>query len=175
MEQIEKKSLVLTTKGVTQLYLALSSATVLSFLLAYYYYYDYYCSILPNYEDLAYPIELLLTKRMDKTYVFLICNGILVVLVKTSGSLISQSSFDLKDHIYIKNIHDALQTLYEDDVVEDEELVIRVDGNNEDVNFLMENVGETIEELNKKFDEFIRKKKEEIRSDDDQLVLLASL
>lgn len=60
-------------------------------------------------------------------------------------------------------------------MVEDEELVIRVDGNNEDVRFVMENVGETVEELNKKFDEFIRKKKEEIRSDSDQPVLLASL
>ncbi|KAI3810268.1 hypothetical protein L1987_19879 [Smallanthus sonchifolius] len=169
MEQIQKKrsmSEVVTRKGVTQLRLVLS-VSVFSFLFSYYYYYDYYCSVLSSYVDLVYPIELLLTQSMDKRYMFLICNGILVVLVKTSGSLISQSSFDLKEHIYIKNIHDALQTHYTDDMVEDEELVIRVDGNEEDVKFVMENVGETIEELNKKFDEFIRKRKEEIRSDAD--------
>ncbi|KAI3675812.1 hypothetical protein L1987_85408 [Smallanthus sonchifolius] len=167
MEQIQKKrsmSEVVTRKGVTQLHLVLS-VSVFSFLFSYYYYYDYYCLVLSSYVDLVYPVKLLLTHGMDKRYVFLICNGILVVLVKTSGSLISQSSFDLKEHIYIKNIHDALQTCYADDMVEDEELVIRVDGNEEDVKFVMENVGETIEELNKKFDEFIRKRKEEISSD----------
>ncbi|KAJ0508441.1 hypothetical protein HanIR_Chr11g0517261 [Helianthus annuus] len=170
MEQIQKKRI--TRKGVTQLPLVLS-VSLFSCLFAYYYYYDYYCSVLSSYVDLVYPVELLLTQRVDKTYVFLICNGILVVLVKTSGSLISQSSFDLKEHIYIKNIHDALETQYEDDLVEDEELVIRVDGIEEDVKFVIENDGETIEELNKKFDEFIRKRKEEIRSNGEQLSMLS--
>ncbi|KVI10419.1 hypothetical protein Ccrd_011169 [Cynara cardunculus var. scolymus] len=80
-------------------------------------------------------IQLLVTHNMDKTYVFLICNGILAVLVKTSGSLISESKFDLNHHIYIKTIHESLQTqdggdryqlISELDDIQ-EEIVIRVD------------------------------------------------
>ncbi|KAL8237521.1 hypothetical protein R6Q59_018602 [Mikania micrantha] len=130
MEQnSEERKFFLARKGVTRLHLVLS-ASLISFMLTYYYY-DYYYSVLSDYIELTCHIGLILTQGMNKTYVFLICNGILVILVRTAGSLIAQSNFDLKEHMYIKSIHDALHTLYDDDMVEDEELVIRVDGNEE--------------------------------------------
>ncbi|PWA40762.1 hypothetical protein CTI12_AA559990 [Artemisia annua] len=144
MEQVQEKisiTKLLTRKGVVQLHLLLS-------------------------------ISLLLTHGIDKTYVFLICNGILVVLVKTSSSLVSQSTFDLKEHVYIKTIHEALHTQYEDGLVEDAELEIKVvHGDEDDMKVVMENFGETAEESNKRFDEFIRKRKEELKSDSQLLML----
>ncbi|KAI3769193.1 hypothetical protein L6452_00293 [Arctium lappa] len=86
-------------------------------------------------------IRLLVTHNVDKTYVFLICNGILVVLMKTSGSLISESKFDLNHHIYIKTIHESLHTQDDQDhhhllmpELDDDrkEIVIRVDWKQEE-------------------------------------------
>ncbi|XP_071696505.1 uncharacterized protein [Rutidosis leptorrhynchoides] len=173
MEQIQKRKIIstlLARKGVTQ-HLVLS-ISMFSLLFSYYYYYDnYYYPFLSNIVNLPFPIKSLFTHGIDKTCVFLICNGILVVLVKTSGSLISQSRFDLKEHVYIKTIHEALQTRYEDELVEVDQMEIRLDVDEDDMKVINDNDEDRTEELNKKFDEFIRKTKEELRSDA-QLVMI---
>lgn len=101
-------------------------------------------------------IRLLVTHNMDKTYVFLICNGILVVLVKTSGSLISESRFDLNHHIYIKTIHESLQTQDDQDHPhqpmpelddDQEEIIIRVDGKQEEEALHKEEEGRSYAQL----------------------------
>ncbi|KAF5949570.1 hypothetical protein HYC85_011563 [Camellia sinensis] len=161
----------------------------------------------------------LLSYIMDKNCIFLICNGILVFLAKTSGFIrFSPTSNDPNGHLSKKigNGHgygfqsapEFRQSLLEKEVslgttglplenvvvVEEEEYSMEEEKDEENdekemdtIDFLInkedededadgdgdeEEHGLSIEELNKKFDEFIRRRKEEMRIGAQQLVMV---
>ncbi|XP_010487060.1 PREDICTED: uncharacterized protein LOC104765089 [Camelina sativa] len=144
----------------------------------------------------------LVTHAVDKNYMFLLCNGLLVVVAKCSGLVVSSNSietsnaeqtFDYRDFKSYGTIleleydcadgigrtesflAEEFTTLEEDtkhqeteeeddntlaDNDGDEECDLREEEELEDVELL---TSTEEEEMNKKFDEFIRKMKEELR------------
>ncbi|CAA2977092.1 Hypothetical predicted protein [Olea europaea subsp. europaea] len=88
--------------------LLLLSVPVLSFIFSY----SLWCSSLVYSSKVyftAYPIQLV-THALNKNCIFLLCNGLLVFLAKTSGLVHSRAGFDLNDLLQ-KKIGDGLQTL----------------------------------------------------------------
>ncbi|CAA2982319.1 Hypothetical predicted protein [Olea europaea subsp. europaea] len=88
--------------------LLLLSVPVFSFIFSY----SLWCSSLADSSKVyftAYPIQLL-THALNKNCIFLLCNGLLVFLAKTSGLVHSRAGFDLNDLLQ-KKIGDGLQTL----------------------------------------------------------------
>lgn len=155
--------------------------------------------------------------------IFLICNGILVFLAKTSGLLCSRSRFDINDLRWIKKLGDQeiqIEPRTEEFLLENQVLMESTNPNSpleakledkeeleqEEINgstFIVENDEEndkdsesffafedkdeeeedeeetresmemlSTEELNKKFDEFIRKMKEELRIQAQQQLIM---
>ncbi|CAI9773381.1 unnamed protein product [Fraxinus pennsylvanica] len=88
--------------------LLLLSVSVFSFIFSY----SLWCSsLLYSFKVYftAYPIQLV-THALNKNCIFLLCNGLLVFLAKTSGLVHSRAGFDLNDLLQ-KKIGDGLQTL----------------------------------------------------------------
>ncbi|KAL2523774.1 hypothetical protein Adt_08828 [Abeliophyllum distichum] len=166
----------------------------------------------------AYPINIV-THALNKNCIFLLCNGLLVFLAKTSGLVHSRAGFDLNDLLQ-KKIGDGLQTMshdhakeslqtllenapttmenhgekskncegegreedkkvYEESKSKEEEEISKLvaEKYSEEIeisNFVAENYNEeeeeenaeceSTEELNKKFEDFIRRMKEEIKT-----------
>ncbi|XP_059662401.1 uncharacterized protein LOC132308356 [Cornus florida] len=154
----------------------------------------------------GFPFQLLTQYSLHRNYIFLICNGILVLLAKTSGfiNILSPSvDSDLNDHSVLIN-GDSLQSSKESLMIEKEQVSVEyLDEEHEPagiVNFNTKLGGEekqeetekgssgfiiqeekeeeeeeeeeedgnddellNREELNKKFDDFIRRMKQEIR------------
>ncbi|KAF9669635.1 hypothetical protein SADUNF_Sadunf14G0127800 [Salix dunnii] len=132
--------------------------------------------------------------NIDKNYVFLLCNGILVLIVKNSGLTISHSHQDS-----CANFHGEQSTKSGDSphklaevseiakpalaVAEVEKAVVEVKEAREDeqggheIAVIDEDEDEVMgllsaEELNKKCDEFIRKMRDEIKSESQHLVMV---
>ncbi|GFZ21178.1 hypothetical protein Acr_29g0003400 [Actinidia rufa] len=112
---------------------------------------------------------------MDKIFIFLICNGILVFLAKSSSFKKIRDGFESSLE---KEINEPLEN-----VQEKEEEAYSMEGEIEDSkNFIEEEEEEeeeivngllSREELNKRFDEFIRRMKEEIRIGAQQQLVMA--
>ncbi|KAL1204857.1 hypothetical protein V5N11_017459 [Cardamine amara subsp. amara] len=139
----------------------------------------------------------LVTHAVDKNYMFLLCNGLLVFVVKYSGLIVSSrptdtnwsitdKTFDYRDfesyNMILELEHEkgtesflAEEVTEEKEEIEDEDepLADNIDREEEcDLGdgFINEEEEENVrvltsteEEMNKKFDEFIRKMKEELR------------
>ncbi|XP_057485321.1 uncharacterized protein LOC130771679 [Actinidia eriantha] len=116
----------------------------------------------------------ILSHTMDKIFIFLICNGILVFLAKSSSFKKIRDGFESSLE---KEINEPLEN-----VQEKEEEEYSMEGEVEDSkNFIEEEEEEeeivngllSREELNKRFDEFIRRMKEEIRIGAQQQLVMA--
>ncbi|XP_073158334.1 uncharacterized protein [Henckelia pumila] len=180
-------------KMIAQLLLSLS---IFSFVISYYSLCSSSQSHIPKLPCLPakYPFNLHYSSHaVNKNYIFLICNALLVFLSKTSRSLRSSSGFDLND-VLRKRVGDGLmmqqtyKTPKEDEeysrisMESDEDHGFEADADGihekETPSFLLgeeeyesldhrqefaeEEAAMSTEELNKKFEEFIRKTKEEI-------------
>jgi len=132
--------------------------------------------------------------NIDKNYVFLLCNGILVLIVKNSVLKISDSHLDSSANLYgeqnmksgysphklveVSEITKPALVAEEKVVVEVEEvredeqgghgiIVVDEDEEEEEVIGLL-----STEELNKKCDDFIRKMKDDIKFEAQQLIMV---
>ncbi|XP_060197859.1 uncharacterized protein LOC132626623 [Lycium barbarum] len=176
--------------------------SLFSFLFSYtYFYYKYFYFV-------AFPFQILNHIAGDKNYIFLICNGILLLLTKTSGMvniLLSPSDFDLNEfsktysEVLLESSSSALSECKEEEeeitkfeILDDNKQleaskeIVEVDENGIFTNNIEEENEEekaeggkevveesddeplnklSIEELNKIFEEFIKRMKQEIRVD----------
>ncbi|KAG5232085.1 Tetratricopeptide repeat superfamily protein [Salix suchowensis] len=120
--------------------------------------------------------------NVDKNYVFLLCNGILVLIVKNSGLKISHSHPDSCASFHgeqsTKKIAKPAFGAAEEEkaVVEVEEAredeqgcreIAVIDEDEDEVNWSL-----STDELNKKCDEFIRRMKDEIKSESQQHLVM---
>ncbi|XP_075477095.1 uncharacterized protein LOC142518235 [Primulina tabacum] len=172
----------------------LLSVSIFSFLFSYYH--SFYSSSLLEYPRnlhhfSANPFRFS-SHAMNKSYVFLICNGILVFLSKTSGLVPCSPGFDVNDLLQ-KRVNDDICLQMYDDFFDTKEPVLHKEllsaapnaeeQGEEDLNEEMKQVSIFIadeeekeeeekekeveemlstEELNQKFEEFIRRMKEDI-------------
>ncbi|TXG55529.1 hypothetical protein EZV62_020785 [Acer yangbiense] len=147
-----------------------------------------------------------IANNIDKSYMFLLCNGILVFLVKNSARLVEESQLEsdnssdlinekktakerhnyqpevvklsseenqsiiITKEVTVKEEAQEIEDKEEQEQENDEALIIAAEEYNcdqEDVTRLL-----SVEELNKKCDEFIRKMKEEIKFGSQQLIMV---
>lgn len=103
---------------------------------------------------------------------FLLCNGILVFIVKNSG-LVGSSHQDINPINNGENLQKQLETVSAEEQVHEiaDKSLVMVEGVDEDDDD--EEIGlPNVEELNKKCDDFIRNMKERIKFEAQQLVLV---
>ncbi|XP_050205890.1 uncharacterized protein LOC126655683 [Mercurialis annua] len=102
----------------------------------------------------SFSIPTFLSSNISKNYMFFICNGILVIIVKNSGLMGTESKSTIKngetpwkpdDKIVVYEEKMAMQVIEEDQDLEEEEIDLL-----------------SAEELNKKCDDFIRKIKQQL-------------
>lgn len=96
---------------------------------------------------------------------FLICNGILAILAKSAVSCSSSRTENVALVAEREEERESEAFPAEDEGIEEEEngVVLRTDGEEELAAAAVNEEFQSTDELNKKFEEFIRKMKEEIR------------
>ncbi|KAB2033055.1 hypothetical protein ES319_D05G422000v1 [Gossypium barbadense] len=106
-----------------------------------------------------------LSHNIEKNFIFLLCNGLLVFLAKFSG-LISSSSKHNNDHQSFKSYEYVTQT--ESTSLDPKTPLLEKEENAglDEEELKRASVDEPfVEEMNKRFDEFIRKVKEELSTE----------
>ncbi|XP_048330732.2 uncharacterized protein LOC107415360 [Ziziphus jujuba] len=134
------------------------------------------------------------TRSLERKYMFLVCNGILAFLAKSSVSSTSSSTFVGESELTVDREleYQGNESLYASDnhdEVKTEALKVEHEGNEEEGSWSLsmkqeneedemegietgnEGVVASTDELNKKFEEFIRKMKEEIRIEAQQQLI----
>ncbi|XP_047342754.1 uncharacterized protein LOC124946231 [Impatiens glandulifera] len=186
MDQIEEQIMTLQ-KIITELRISsqfLKNAT--RFLVSVYLFLFLFSQFSSWYWYPSFNISTILNHANDKNCIFLIFNGLLIFLAMTSGLLKFSSSSDLKDrHQYDIGLHHAPLTFDEKEREVDEGEDCSVEDNSHcisvvtDENKVEDEEEEELvdldnEELDKRFDEFIRRMKEEMRVGSDQKQLVIS-
>ncbi|XP_021629555.2 uncharacterized protein LOC110627512 [Manihot esculenta] len=127
-----------------------------------------YSSLLP----FIFNLMQFFSSNIGKNYMFLLCNGILVFIVKNSG-LVGSSHQDINPINNGENLQKQLETVSAEEQVHEiaDKSLVMVEGVDEDDDD--EEIGlPNVEELNKKCDDFIRNMKERIKFEAQQLVLV---
>lgn len=141
-------------------------------------------SLVFSYSFSSYATQI--AHSIDKSYMFLLCNGILVLIVKNSAGLTENNSrqeikyggnhvqkdFD-KEQEVSSSIEQKQQEVDEEESLDEEDDL----SDDEQVNDHQDEEEDSLglpsrEELNKKCDDFIRKMKEEIKSGHQDLIIV---